>query len=79
MRRVRPGSAEDRAAVEALIESPDFLLPGVLPVEAYGVIVDGRWLNASAVQVRGVDGSAALDSSSAICAAIDYALAAPRN
>lgn len=61
VRRVRPGSAEDRAAVETLIESPDFLLPGVLPVEAYGVIVDGRWLNASAVQVRGVDGSAAYD------------------
>ncbi len=61
VRRVDPNSPEDRAAVEALITSPDFLLPGVLPVEAYGVIVDGRWLNAAEVHVRGVDGSIAYD------------------
>lgn len=61
VRRIDPTSAADRAAVNALITSPDFLLPGVLPPEAYGVIVDARWLNTAAVEVRGVDGQAAYD------------------
>jgi outer membrane receptor protein involved in Fe transport len=59
--RVDRNSAADRAAVEALITSPDFLLPGVLPADAFGVIVDGRWLNTAAVEVRGLDGYAAYD------------------
>lgn len=59
--RVDRNSAADRAAVDALINSPDFLLPGVLPADAYGVIVDGRWLNTAAVEVRGLDGYAAYD------------------
>ena len=59
--RVDRNSAADRAAVEALINSPDFLLPGVLPADAFGVIVDGRWLNTAAVEVRGLDGYTAYD------------------
>lgn len=61
VRRIDRSSAADRAAVDALINSPDFLLPGVLPADAFGVIVDARWLNAASVEVRGLDGYAAYD------------------
>lgn len=61
VRRIDRSSAADRAAVDALINSPDFLLPGVLPAEAFGVIVDARWLNSASVHVRGLDGSAAYE------------------
>jgi iron complex outermembrane recepter protein len=61
VRRIDRNSAADRAAVDALINSPDFLLPGVLPADAFGVIVDARWLNTSSVEVRGLDGYAAYD------------------
>lgn len=50
-------STVDRATVVSLITSPAFLLPGILPAEAYGAIVDGRWVNTASVQVRGVDGA----------------------
>lgn len=62
VRRVDRTSAADRAAVQALITSPDFLLPGVLPAEAFGVIVDARWLNTASVEVRGFDGYVAYDT-----------------
>lgn len=61
VRRIDRTSAADRAAVTALITSPDFLLPGVLPADAYGVIVDARWLNTASVEVRGIDGYIAYD------------------
>lgn len=61
VRRIDRNSAADRAAVDALINSPDFLLPGVLPADAFGVIVDARWLNTASVEVRGLDGYAAYD------------------
>ncbi|MEN5229786.1 TonB-dependent receptor [Brevundimonas naejangsanensis] len=61
VRRIDRNSAADRAAVDALINSPDFLLPGVLPADAFGVIVDARWLNTASVKVRGLDGYAAYD------------------
>ncbi|WP_295167450.1 TonB-dependent receptor [uncultured Brevundimonas sp.] len=61
VRRVDRTTAADRAAVDALINSPDFLLPGVLPADAFGVIVDARWRNTASVEVRGIDGYAAYD------------------
>lgn len=61
VRRIDRTVAADRDAVDALIKSPDFLLPGVLPADAFGVIVDARWLNTSAVEVRGLDLRAAYD------------------
>lgn len=61
VRRIDRTSAADRAAVDALITSPAFLLPGVLPADAFGVIVDARWLNTASVQVRGIDANAAYD------------------
>jgi iron complex outermembrane receptor protein len=54
-------SAADRATVVSLISSPAFLLPGILPAEAFGVIVDGRWVNTASVQVRGLDGAISYD------------------
>lgn len=56
--RVSPTNPTDLARVRALISSPDYLLPGVLPAEGFGAIVDGRWVNTASVQVRGIDGSA---------------------
>lgn len=61
VRRIDRTSAADRAAVDALITSPAFLLPGVLPADAFGVIVDARWLNTASVEVRGLDANAAYD------------------
>lgn len=58
---IDPTSAVDRATVVALITSPAFLLPGILPADAYGVIVDGRWVNTASVQVRGIDGAISYD------------------
>lgn len=59
--RVSPTSPTDLARVRALISSPDYLLPGVLPAEGFGAIVDGRWVNTASVRVRGIDGSASYD------------------
>lgn len=61
VRLIDQSNAADRAIVEALISSPDFLLPGVLPANAYGLVVDGRWVNATSLRVRGIDASAAYD------------------
>jgi len=53
--RIDPTSAADRARVESLINDPAYLLPGLLPPEVFGVIIDGRWVNTTLVQVRGLD------------------------
>lgn len=61
VRLIDQTSAADRALVDSLINSPDFLLPGVLPANAYGLVVDARWVNTTSVHLRGVDLSAAYD------------------
>jgi outer membrane receptor protein involved in Fe transport len=55
-------SPADRARVEALITSPAYLLPGALPAEAFGLIVNGRWVNTASVEVRGLDGAVSYDA-----------------
>ena len=52
---IDPASAADRARVLTLLNDPAYLLPGVLPPEAFGLIVDGRWVNTALVEVRGLD------------------------
>lgn len=49
------GNADDRALVTAYITAPDYPLGGQFPVESYQALVDGRWVNAASVIVRGLD------------------------
>lgn len=57
VRRISPATnAQDLALINSYLSSP-FLstLAGVFPPEAYGAIVDNRYVNTSALQVRGLD------------------------
>ncbi|MFN7110066.1 MAG: TonB-dependent receptor domain-containing protein [Brevundimonas sp.] len=49
------GNPDDRALVTAYITAPGYGLGGQFPVESYQAIVDGRWVNAASVVVRGLD------------------------
>lgn len=55
---VDPSVPADRARLETLMNDPGFLLPGLFPVDAFTAIIDGRWVNAAVVRVRGFDVSA---------------------
>jgi outer membrane receptor protein involved in Fe transport len=48
----------DRARIQALIDDPRSYAQGVFPAEAYGAIVDGRYVNTGQLRVRGLDVSA---------------------
>jgi len=48
---------EDLALVQSLIATPGFPAAGLYPPEAYGAVLDGRWVNAARVDVRGLDAS----------------------
>lgn len=57
--RVSPATnAADRARIQALIDDPRSYAQGVFPAEAYGAIIDGRFVNTGQLRVRGVDVSA---------------------
>ncbi len=59
VRYVSPATnAEDRALVQSLLDHPGNFSPTVMPVTAYGVVVDNRFVNAAAVEVEGLDLSA---------------------
>lgn len=61
--RISPAtSAEDLARISAFLNSP-FLstLNGVFPPEAYGAIVDSRFVNTAALTVRGLDVNASYE------------------
>ena len=49
------GSAADLALVRSFIEAPGFPAAGLYPPDAYGAILDGRWVNAASVDVSGLD------------------------
>ncbi|MDQ1153088.1 TonB-dependent receptor [Brevundimonas sp. SORGH_AS_0993] len=56
IRYVSPGSnAEDRAYVQSLLSHPGNFNPNVFPATAYGAVIDNRYVNASAVEVEGLD------------------------
>ena len=58
VQRVAPSAnAEDLALVQSLISTPGFSAAGLYPATAYGAILDGRWVNAANVKVRGIDAS----------------------
>lgn len=48
-------NAEDRALVQSLLDHPGNFNPHVMPVTAYGAVVDNRYVNASRVEVEGLD------------------------
>lgn len=52
---VNPSDPADRARIEALITDPTFFAPGLFPADAYGAIVDARYVNTGEVRVRGFD------------------------
>lgn len=56
IRYVSPGSnAEDLAYVQSLLDHPGNYNPNVFPATAYGAVIDNRYVNASAVEVEGID------------------------
>lgn len=56
IRYVSPGSnAEDLAYVQSLLSHPGNYNPNVFPATAYGAVIDNRYVNASAVEVEGID------------------------
>lgn len=52
---VDPTDPADLARVEALINDPTFFAPGAYPANAYGAVVDARYVNTGRVRVRGLD------------------------
>lgn len=50
-----PAVPADRTRIETLINDPAFLLAGLYPANAFTAVVDGRWINAAEVHVRGMD------------------------
>ncbi len=52
---IDPSRPEDRARVEAILNSPTFIQSGSYPLDAYGAIVDARYVNAASLRVRGID------------------------
>ncbi|KQW67047.1 hypothetical protein ASE17_20465 [Phenylobacterium sp. Root77] len=52
---VSPASSADLALINALISDPTFAFPGAFPAEAYGAIVDARYVNTASTHVSGYD------------------------
>lgn len=59
VRFVNPVSnAEDRALIQSLLDHPGNFNPNVFPATSYGAVIDNRFVNASRLEVEGVDISA---------------------
>lgn len=48
-------SAADLALIRSFVDDPAYGFGSLFPAEAYGAILDARWVNASEVAVRGLD------------------------
>jgi iron complex outermembrane recepter protein len=48
-------NAQDRADMQALLDLPTTALADLFPAEAYGAIVDARFVNTSSVLLKGID------------------------
>ena len=48
-------NAQDRADMQALLDLPTTALADLFPAEAYGAIVDARFVNTSSVLLEGID------------------------
>lgn len=51
-------NAADLALIRSFIEDPTYAYGALYPAATYGAILDARWVNASEVHVRGLDGQA---------------------
>lgn len=49
------GNPADLALVKSYVDAPGFPAAGLYPPEAYGAVLDGRWVNSEAVDIRGLD------------------------
>lgn len=59
VRLLDPANAADLAAVQRLLDDPTYATPGLYPANAFGAIVDTRYVNTSVLHVRGLDLSGA--------------------
>jgi outer membrane receptor protein involved in Fe transport len=59
IQRVNPSNPTDRARIDALINSPAYVLPGLFPADSFGAIVDMSYVNTAEVLVSGIDLNAA--------------------
>lgn len=53
---ISPGTnAADRAALQAIFDSPNTFSSGLFPMESYGAILDARYVNTNTLVVEGID------------------------
>ncbi len=55
-------NAQDRADMQALLDLPTTALADLFPAEAYGAIVDARFVNTASVLLEGIDADASYTS-----------------
>jgi outer membrane receptor protein involved in Fe transport len=55
VRLIDPSNPADLAAVQRLLDDPAYATPGLYPANAFGAIVDTRYVNTSTLRVRGLD------------------------
>lgn len=48
-------NADDRALIQSLLDHPGNFNPNVFPATAYGAVVDNRFVNATRLEVEGID------------------------
>lgn len=59
VRLLNPANPADLAYVQSLLSDPAYTTPGLYPANAFGAVVDTRYVNTSTLHVRGLDLSAA--------------------
>ncbi|MBI1198948.1 MAG: TonB-dependent receptor [Phenylobacterium sp.] len=50
-----PSKPADLATINGLITDPTFAFPGLFPADAYGAVVDARYVNTASTRVEGID------------------------
>jgi iron complex outermembrane receptor protein len=58
VRTLDPSRPADLAVIEQFLADPDYASPGLYPPEAFGAIVDNRYVNTASLEVEGLDMSA---------------------
>lgn len=55
VRMVDPRNPADLAYVQSLLGDPTYQTPGLHPADAFGAVIEGRYVNTGRLHVRGVD------------------------